>query len=173
VNLVSHWPTAAVVIKACKMRIPTVVLVRNPEDAVLSVVIQEGLPLTMEQQLRRYLAFYVPILPYHGNFLTVSFTDVVSDFGKVTRRINDRFATAFDEFEHTEDNVAKCFDTMEKYHNDVFRVKSVVEMHVNRPSEERKLVKEKLRPAFWSPQLESLRSRAMEVYGQFEAFAAH
>src|SRR5215211_7972544 len=96
-----HVP--AQVIRASKWRIPTLVLIRKPKDAVLSFAIRD--PISVDQALRYYLSFYETVEGYRDAYVLGLFEEVTEDFGEVIRRINDRFGTTFSPFSHDERNV--------------------------------------------------------------------
>ena len=104
VRVAHHLHTASVVIAAIRANVPSIVLVRNPEDAIISHIIYSQ-NLTIKQCLRGYLDFYQPLLKYRDNFVIAKFEDVISDFGEITHRVNKRFSTSFQEFEHKKENV--------------------------------------------------------------------
>ena len=96
-----HVP--AQVIMAARWRIPTLVLIRSPKDAVLSFAIRD--PISVEQALKYYLSFYETVEDYADAYVLGTFEEVTGDFGRVIRRINDRFGTSFFPFRHNERNV--------------------------------------------------------------------
>ena len=61
----------------------------------------------------------------------------VGDFGLVTERTNRRYGTSFTPFEHTEENVSRCFARIEAQNRARAGGKGVAESAVARPSEER------------------------------------
>src|ERR687886_2916262 len=67
-----HVP--AQVIRAAQWRIPTLVLIRRPEDAVLSFVIRD--PISVDQALRYYISFYETIERYRDSYVLGLFEDV-------------------------------------------------------------------------------------------------
>ena len=96
-----HVP--AQVIRAARWRIPTLVLIRRPKDAVLSFAIRD--PISVEQALRYYLSFYETVEDYSDAYVLGTFEEVTGDFGRVILRLNDRFGTSFSPFRHNERNV--------------------------------------------------------------------
>jgi len=76
-----HVP--AQVIRAARWRIPTLVLIRRPKDAVLSFAIRD--PISVEQALRYYLSFYETVEGYSGAYVLGTFEEVTGDFGRVIR----------------------------------------------------------------------------------------
>ena len=55
-RIAHHLHVPAQVIRAARWRIPTLVLLRRPKDAVLSLVIRD--PISVDQALRYYISFY-------------------------------------------------------------------------------------------------------------------
>ncbi|MDB9527390.1 hypothetical protein PN498_15430 [Oscillatoria sp. CS-180] len=159
-----HLHTASVVIAALRQGIPCLILVRNPEDAIISHIIYSQ-NLTIRQCLKSYLDFYQPLLKYRDQFITAKFEEVISDFGNVIHEVNQKFHTAFTEFDHTQENVDKCFYVLENSWKDLGmeKQKSVT----NAPSERRKRYKEMLRRHYRADDLKSLRDRAFEVYKEY------
>jgi hypothetical protein len=105
-----HVP--AQVIRAARWRIPTLVLIRKPRDAVLSFAIRD--PISVDQALKYYLSFYETVEKYRDAYVLGLFEEVTEDYGQVIRRINDKFGTAFSLFRHDEQNVNEVFARMEK-----------------------------------------------------------
>ena len=162
VRVARHRHVPAQVIAGTRWRIPTMVLVRDPEEAIISLVVWAP-GTTLEQGLKDYVRFYRRIYPHRDGFVVARFEDVTTDFGKVIRRLNERFGTTFDEFEHTSENVSRCFDIMENH----ARVNEMGEAQIGRPSKEREAMKHRLRAAFRSAEMAALRTNA---YGVYEAF---
>jgi hypothetical protein len=144
--------------------IPTIVLVRDPEDAVLSLSLWTP-HVTLEEGLRDYVRFYRRILPYRDRFVVATFEEVSTDFGEVIRRLNERFGSSFQEFQHTEANVALCFRIIEEH--DRRTAGEVVEQTVARPSQQRERMKNALRSALRSPKLARVRADAYSIYETF------
>jgi hypothetical protein len=166
VAVAQHTHAPGHVLAALRLGVPSLVLVRAPEEAVLEFAIARS-TLTLRQTLRGWVRFYQPLLPHRGRFVIGSFDDVTTDFGAVIRRVNDRFGTAFKEFDHTEENVRECFRQMEAYWRRVLGSDRSVERYVGRPSEERDLLKEEIRWAYRARIPAALRTRAAALYRSF------
>jgi hypothetical protein len=95
-------------LNAVQMDIPTLVLIRNPEDAMASAVLREP-DIPISAFLDRYLVFYQTLEPYRTGFVPADFSEVVSDFGGVIRRINAKYGTSFRDFDHSEGNVEAVY----------------------------------------------------------------
>ena len=161
VRVARHLHVPSQIVAAAKQRIPTMVLIRDPEDAVLSLVVRAP-SLTVEEGLNDYVRFYRRILPYRDRFVVAGFAEVSTDFGRSIRRLNERFGTSFREFDHTDEAVAHCFKIIEAHARD--RSGDVIEARVARPSERRERLKDGLRGAFRSPDLARIRADAYRLY---------
>ena len=108
-----HTHAPAHVIAAVRRGVPALVLARDPDDAVVEWV--GVMPfLSARQALRAYVRFYEPLLPYRDRFVVGTFDQVNGDFGSVIRRVNERFGTSFREFQHTEEDLRKVDEEIER-----------------------------------------------------------
>jgi hypothetical protein len=149
------------VIRASRWRIPTLVLIRKPRDAVLSFAIRD--PIPVDQALRYYLSFYETVEGYHDAYVLGTFEEVTGDFGLVIQRINDRFGTNFSPFRHNERNVEAVLARVEKNSKRKFGEK-YWEDKASRPLAVRENKKRGLEYELENPKLEALISRAEAVY---------
>jgi hypothetical protein len=156
-----HAP--AHVIAAVRAGIPSLVLVREPEDAVLRVVVYKQ-NVTIAQALRAYVRFYRPLLPCRHRFVVGPFPDVTTNLGAVIRRVNERFGTDFAEFDHTAENAQVCFDAMDRHWRARVDSAELLERYVNRPSEVRRRWVATLAPAYRATDLRHLRYEADRLH---------
>jgi hypothetical protein len=161
VRVARHLHVPSQIIAGARLGIPTIVLVRDPEEAVLSLSLWTP-HVTLEDGLRDYIRFYRRIFPYRDRFVVATFEEVSTDFGVVIRRLNERFGSTFQEFQHTDANVALCFRIIEEH--DRRTVGKVVEKTVARPSQQREHMKNALRSALRSPKLARARADAYDIY---------
>jgi hypothetical protein len=113
VRLAHHLHAPAQLIAAARMRIPTLVLIREPEGAILSQLVQ-GHRVALRDALVAYTRFYSCLRPYRRSFVIGEFNEVTHDFGSVIRRLNKQFGTSFAEFVHTEANMRECFQLIKE-----------------------------------------------------------
>jgi hypothetical protein len=161
VRVVHHLHAPAQIITAVEMAIPTILLIREPEEAILSHVIFEG-GISVDQALRHWVRFYERLLPYRSGVVVGEFREVTSDFGSVIRAVNNRFGTAFAEFAH-EENEEEVFRRIEERNRARWGV--LEERMVPRPSAARAPAKERLLADLHVPRLRPWRERAYGVYG--------
>jgi hypothetical protein len=155
------------VLRAVRLGLPTVVLVRKPADAVSSYLVRRP-TLTAEDALVEYLDFYRTAWPARNGFVVAPFTEVVTDFGSVIDRVNQRFGTSFHRFSGDAASRDAALALVEEMNRRECRGE-LVESHVGRPSAERERGKEEARRQMSRPRSQALLARADEV---FEAYLA-
>ena len=155
----SHVP--AQVIRAARWQIPTLLLIRKPKDAILSLVIRD--PVSVDQALRHYVSFYKTVEKYRSAYVLGLFEEVTEDYGEVIRRVNEKFETTFSLFRHDEQNVDKVFARIDrnyrKRHGETYR-----ETKISRPSAVREDVKSEVRHELEDPKRKKLLAEAEAVY---------
>jgi hypothetical protein len=165
-----HTHAPAQVLEGCRRAIPTLVLVRDPDQAVLNTVIYYPF-LTVKQALRAYVGFHRAIWGERDRFCVGPFDEVTSDLGTTMRRVNERYGTSFVPFEHTEENVARCFAAMDRYWKGQVGEGETFERVVGRPSDWRDQRREAMRATLEAPDLAALRRKAAALYRSFVALA--
>ena len=164
-----HLHGAPHVLRAVRLGLPTVVLIRQPRDAVASYLVRRP-TLTPEDALLEYLDFYRTAWPARGGFVVGLFDQVVSDFGSVLRQVNLRYGTAFVLYESTAENQRATFALVEEL-NRLECAGEVIETHVGRPSAEREQRKGEVLALMQRPRtLERVR-QAQSVYDRYAALA--
>lgn len=183
--------SAGHILAAVRLGIPSLVTVRDPDDAVLSAMIREP-HLTAKQAYVAYARFHERIWPARSGFVAARFEEATKDFGAVIERINARFGTSFEPFRHTRKNLAECFriiddrtrwppwsEALGQLENGIIGIKeyrriveatpdygagTVPQMRVQRPSEQRDRVKSALRPLLQDEGVQKVRARARRAY---------
>jgi len=190
VRLAHHLHAPAQLIQAARVGVPALVLIREPQGAILSQLIREP-NVTLPDALVAYARFYSCLLPYRDKFVVGDFEEVTHDFGSVIRRINARFGTSFAEFVHTESNMRECLDLIKQrgtlsktllgFESGVvslsdLRREQQCPSHPHAlldaeeawvPSAEREKAKSALRDRWQRPELVRARARARNVYETF------
>jgi hypothetical protein len=95
VKMAHHMHAPAQIIKAVHYEIPTLVTIREPVGAVLSLTSRWPY-VSVRQGLRSYVGFYEKIGPYRQGYVLSTFEETTQHFDRVIRRVNDRFGTDFD-----------------------------------------------------------------------------
>ena len=186
VRLAHHVHAPAQLIAGVRAGLPTLLVVREAEGAVLSQLVREP-DVALPDALFAYVRFHECLRPYRKAMVVADFAEVTTDFGAVTRRVNQRFGTSLAEFVHTPESEAECFAMIELRgrllpellgfesgvvsREDARRFAASVEVGELRdawvPSTERRAAKQRLRAQWADPRLAALRSRAADVYREF------
>lgn len=159
-----HTHTPANALRAIRLRIPTLVLIRGPENVAVSNMIRHP-GRTPNDVLRGFLRFYEPLLRHRHDLAVGTFEEVVGgDMGLITRRLNARFGTTFEEFEASEGNVARCLREIDEDWRRRRGGGERLERIVPRPSDVRDRLKAEQRERFRSGASPELLRRAGRVY---------
>jgi hypothetical protein len=97
IHVASHAHRAAHVLHAIALGIPTLVIVRDPDDAVCSSLLYDE-HTSVDAALRGYRRFYARLWPLQDNFVVASFGQVTGDLGAVIERLNAKFGTTLATF---------------------------------------------------------------------------
>lgn len=135
-NMAHHHHSPAQIVKAARLGIPVLVIIRDPKSAVISAR-QRVSKSSCVNLLRDYISFYQKIWPYRSSFLVARFEDVIDDFGSVIRKMNAKLATDFIPFVHDDKSESVIFSEIEKRNSTLFGGGQVVESMVARPSRSR------------------------------------
>jgi hypothetical protein len=160
-DIAHHLHVPAQVVRAARWQIPTLVLMRRPRDAVLSLAIRD--PISVDQALRYYLSFYETVEKYRDAYVLGLFEEVTEDFGQVIKRVNDKFGTMFSLFRHDEENVSKLFAHMEADARKKYG-ETLWERKVQRPSAVRQRMKHEIEYDLENPKRKRLIAGAEAVY---------
>ncbi len=118
VKIAHHVNAPAQVIRAAHLGIPCCVLIRNPVDAVRSLLVRYPY-ITARSALKNYARFHRSIYPCRDNFVVAPFDKVVSNFGTVIREINARFSTSFETFDLTDRNLRAVYAMLDRRNEDI------------------------------------------------------
>lgn len=169
VHIGRHLHGAPHVLRAVRLGLPTIVLIRHPADAVSSYLLRRP-ALTPDDALLEYLDFYRTAWHAHDGFVVGLFDQVVTDFGTVVRRVNRHFGTSFVPYEPTEENEAAAFGLVEEMNRLECRGE-IIETHVGRPSPHRAQRKTQIRLTE-QPRTLALLRQAEELYDRYAALDA-
>jgi hypothetical protein len=191
VRLAHHLHAPAQLIQAARRGIPAVALIREPQGAILSQLIQEP-DVALPDALFAYARFYERLMPYRDGFVIGEFRQVTEQFGAVIQELNERFGTDFAEFAHTDANVRQCFElsdlretmapgllsfesgllTRDQLERELVSIRGAARRYDQEswiPSAKRDRAKEALRDQWQQPALAELRGRAELAYQEFLA----
>lgn len=171
VHAAHHLHSVAQVKLGVGRGLPTLVLIREPLDAALSLTIRKELP-SVVWALEEYLDFYRGVELLLDCVAIADFTEVTTDMGAVTRRLNERFGTHFAEFDHTGANVEAVYKELEHIEQQASGEAEVRETHVARPSDARRALKQQLAEQFNESPARELYVEASALYARLRLQSA-
>jgi hypothetical protein len=166
VKIAHHVHAPAQVMAAVRLRIPALVLIRAPEESILSVVVRNP-SMDIGHAMKGFQRFYRPLLRIRNRFVGATFEEVTSDFGEVVGRVNERYGTDFVPFQHTEASAASVLAEIEEDYLTRVPPGERFERIVPRPSDRRRQLKEELRDRYRDPALARRRQRIGLLHEQF------
>lgn len=173
IKIAHHLHHAAQVLRGVSWKIPTVVLIRYPKDAVLSYLalaredVARNGPgarskvndLEIEDALYYWIKYYSAILPVIGDIVIAPFHLLIDDVGPMIRAVNAKFGTTFNP------NIAEDVAEKKRYH---------IKFHA-KPNDMRDAIISDLRSQFNNKLESSMRFREMATEADriYEIFISH
>ena len=155
VCIAHHLHVPAQIIRGLDLGKPVLVYVRDPISASISGLSryftkydEKTLYTALRNRLRNYIVFYSAVLPHKDQFVVAPFEEVITDFGAIIRRVNEKFGTDFGVFEHTDENVNLVKANLARAKPGTVRLNDPV----------------RLREILNSPELEPLRDEAYKLH---------
>jgi hypothetical protein len=164
VRTVHHTHAAAQVLTAVKMKIPTLVIVRQPEAVALSHMVRHG--ISARPALVAWLRFHERLVSSGKAIVFCSFDQLTHNFTPVIQRLNESFGTCFDIWQHSKANEAEIFEQIQARNRGRFRADAEVERRraFALPTAEREALKRRLSVQLQAHSLTALRNRANRLY---------
>ena len=113
--LAHHVHSPSQIILAARYKLPAILLVRAPGDAVIAGLAKIATH-TASDLLRAYTLYYESLLPLRDHYVIAPFETVTTDVGRIISAVNRRFGTSFeaaDPVRHT--GLSKAFLAREKF----------------------------------------------------------
>lgn len=170
-HVARHLHGAPHFLRAVRLGIPAVLLIRDPADAVASYLVRRP-TLTPLEAVQEYLDFYRTTWRVRRDVVVGVFEQVVSDFGSITDAVNQRFGTSFSRYEPTPENEKEAFRLVEEMNRLECRGE-LVESHVGRPSRERERRSQEIRAALHEPKTKASLAEGRELFGAYAALARY
>ena len=168
-HVARHLHGAPHFLRAVRLGVPAVLLIREPADAVASYLVRRP-TLTPADALREYLEFYRTTWKVREGMVVGVFEHVVTDFGSIIDAVNQRFGTSFTPYEPTPENEAAAFRLVEEMNRLECRGE-VVETHVGRPSPQREQRKQEIQAMMRRPETQALLAQGDELFARYAALA--
>lgn len=112
-RVIHHTHLGSIVKAAVARGVPTAVLVRQPEDAIASIVAWDS-HLSLTVALISYILFYRSLWNHSRSFVVLRFEDVIAQPDGCIVKINERFGTDFSHAPLTDAFRDNVFSNIEK-----------------------------------------------------------
>lgn len=165
-SIAHHLHVPAQLMLAVRRGVPAVLLLRRPEDAVISLAIRHR-HISLKQAIEAYEKFHAPLLPYASSLFLARFEDVTTDYGAVLAAMRSRFDVALPAFTHNPDSVRDVFRYIDSLSS--AGGGDLDEEKVARPSPARGQVRERMQERLRDPQLRRSLERCASLYRRFLA----
>jgi hypothetical protein len=159
-KIAHHLHVPAQIRFATRNGIPTLVLIREPLEAISSLIVRHP-ERTPETCFMEYNNFYSSILPFKDKFVVSNFNETVNDLGSVTARLNERFGTSFKCFAHSEENIEAVFKKIDE-NNQILEDGSILQLA--KPAKEKERPKAEIKTILKSGQFKALLKRAEDAF---------
>ncbi len=113
VKIAHHLHLPNQILYSVKWKIPVLLLIRDPLDAVASVVSRTFITkysyfyASPYLLLHYYIYFYSKLFSVKEKIVIADFKEIIEDFGEVIKKVNKYYKTSFIPFESTKDNVKR------------------------------------------------------------------
>lgn len=160
VQIGHHTHDPSQVIAAATANIPTIVLIRNPGEVVLSFAArfhdisnkpEREVAKLIYYLLSEYIVFYRRIIKYKKSYVVAEFKKLTSSYDSIIKQVNHKYGVSFTPFYCDEKNVEQVFSSIDK--DSQKRLGRFDENIVARPSSKRKKNKNHLRPYLNQPKI--------------------
>jgi hypothetical protein len=164
VRTVHHTHAAAQVIAAVKMRIPTLVIVRQPEEVALSHMARHR--ISARPALIAWIRFHRRLTGLRERIVFCRFDEMIRNFAPAIERVNQKFHTDFGVWQHTKENEAEIFEWIKTRNRGRFREDQDEQRRqaFALPTAEREALKQRLRRQLEAAPLRKIRTEANDLY---------
>lgn len=132
-----HLHVPMQVIRAVQLDIPCIVLIRNPVDAVASVLVADR-ALSIRLAVESYINFYRQIERVRDKVVVAHFDRVVAEANAVISDVNRKYGTAFNTDQSVVPDEGKVFEKLEQKNTRLNRSTALVPI----PTEAKKKAKQ-------------------------------
>jgi hypothetical protein len=154
-----HLHVPAQLLRAAQWGIPSMLLIRDPADAIVSQLFRRPL-MTARDCLQEYVWFYESVLPVVPSCVVATFAAVTTAYDTVVREVNRRYNMQLAVFDPTAENTRAVFNLVDIRAAAAGRSK----WQVSRPVQDRKANSAQLRASLEVPRLRSLLTDARQLF---------
>jgi len=133
VKLGHHHHVPAQIFKSVSMGIPTVVVIRNPEDAVASLLVLKN-SIKADIYVKAYIKFYNSIMSLLDKVIVADFSQTTGNFNQIIEAVNKKFNTNFNLIDNLENRKEEIYKILNDF-NGKFEKRDIKRHYI--PNEEK------------------------------------
>jgi len=93
-EIAHHLHVQAQIIRSVNYKIPVILLIRHPLEAVRSLVVRHDF-IPVDEALEDYCRFYDDLYPMRDGFVVADFSIVIKSYGEIIDQVNKKFSRKF------------------------------------------------------------------------------
>jgi hypothetical protein len=94
-NIAHHRHINTQIIFSAQNKIPTIVFIRDPIDAIISAFFVQESAVPLEIIIRSWINFYEPILRYKNEIIISDFKNTINNFDQIIYQLNKKYDSNF------------------------------------------------------------------------------
>ena len=161
-----HLHVQAQIMRSIKYKIPVILLIRHPLDAVRSLVVRHDF-IPVNEALEDYIRFYKDLYHLREGFVVANFDDVIEHFGEIIQQVNNCFCNNFNLFpDQDEEAKVAVFDDIDRRNRHLDKGRMT---HLYRPDKD----KDSLKNAVELQENSELYQDALSIYEKYAVLARY
>ena len=162
--IATHLHLPAHISRAVRLKKPCLVIIREPLEAIASLLTYYNGNYPAKQAIMEYIDFYTIAHSHHKDIELITFEEAHKNVGNVMHKLNEHFKCNFNLFNHTDENVQKCFAIIEQRATKKYGTSSNTTLRAARPTKERTLLKNCMRKELLKAKHARLIKQASSIY---------
>ena len=166
VKIARHRHELAQVFLAIEYKIPILILIREPLEAISSLVVREK--IAPRVAIKYYIYYYQHIMDVKDKVVIGDFKKVITNYGEIIKEINKKYDKHFEIFEHTPQALKDVKRIIEKMELEDSKNKEIRITHIAYPTIEREKLKKQVKEMIKNNRkLSLLLQEAQYIYKSF------
>ena len=170
-NISRHKHDIGHILMGVKKQLPVIVLIREPLDAIVSLVIREG--IKPKYAIKYYNIFYSEIQNIKKKIIIADFKDCINDFSQIIVKVNNKYSLSF---KYKPQSSKKEFENSIK--NEIIKMEKnesggeIRDSHIALPSSKREILKSVISQTI-EEEYSGLLSESWRIYRKYENYDSH
>ena len=165
-EIAHHLHVQAQIIRSVNYKIPVILLIRHPLEAIRSLIVRHDF-IQANEALEDYIRFYTDVYSLRDGFVVANFEDVIERFGEIIQQVNKRFASEFNLFPDWDEQARSAvFDEIDRRNRHMDKGKVT---HLYRPDRDKEILKNGVE----LQENSELYQEALSIYKEYAALARY